>query len=181
MSNNTLKDHLISLINGSNAGTVRLFVPQISYIHEMISDDEAQAIGNRVHECRINYPLGAMTQTQLAQKAGINKSVVSRIEKGDKKSISYNIDKISDALGVPVTELVLNERPPINLEIAMFNVAGEVERAKYYTTIMQEALSSIEETPDLIESLRKIKLLISQANDELFKVSPITASKLDNK
>ena len=60
-------------------------------------------MSNRVAEVRISKK---MSQEQLAEKAGINRTYLSTIETGRQKTISnVVIEKLSAALEIPICEI----------------------------------------------------------------------------
>jgi XRE family transcriptional regulator, master regulator for biofilm formation len=49
----------------------------------------------------------ALTQAQVARKAGVTKNYITMLERGDRKNPSLDIvKKLAKALGVPVTALL---------------------------------------------------------------------------
>jgi transcriptional regulator with XRE-family HTH domain len=47
-----------------------------------------------------------LTQAQLADKVGVHKITVSRLERGDRQPSMSLLQRLAKALGVPVTELL---------------------------------------------------------------------------
>lgn len=138
--NKKLEDHLNALNKMSIHMGEDMFIMGVSFIHDMLTDKEAKAIGERVKEHRTNYIFGSMTQGELAEKANIKQSVVSRIEKGDKKSISYNINKVGKALGVRLNSIVLGEVRQTKMDIEAVKLAGSVSTLEMYATVIRESL-----------------------------------------
>ncbi len=68
---------------------------------------DREAVGLRIKLTRVKEN---MTQEQLAEKADISSSYVSAIERG-KQSVSLEyVNRIADALNVPVTDLLVYEK-----------------------------------------------------------------------
>ncbi len=68
---------------------------------------DREAVGVKIKVTRVK---AKMTQEQLAEKADISSSYISAIERG-KQSVSLEyLDRIADALQVPVTELLVYEK-----------------------------------------------------------------------
>lgn len=51
-----------------------------------------------------------MSQEDLAQEANLNRTFVAHVESGVRNTPIDNIDKLADALRVPVHELILPSR-----------------------------------------------------------------------
>lgn len=68
---------------------------------------DKEAVGLKIRLTRVREN---MTQEQLAEKADISSSYISAIERG-KQSVSLEyVDRIAEALQVPVTELLVYEK-----------------------------------------------------------------------
>lgn len=68
---------------------------------------DKEAVGLKIRLTRVREN---MTQEQLAEKADISSSYISAIERG-KQSVSLEyVDRIAEALHVPVTELLVYEK-----------------------------------------------------------------------
>lgn len=52
-----------------------------------------------------------LTQEQLAQRAGVAKSTVNRIEQGLQEARISTVRRLAEALGVTAAELTADERP----------------------------------------------------------------------
>lgn len=108
--NEDLKSHVYALVRLCDDLKEDMFKPNISKIHELLTDEEAIAIGDRVKFYRKNHPFErALTQKELANKVGVDQAIISRLERGDKYAISYHINKISKALRLKVETLMLDE------------------------------------------------------------------------
>jgi transcriptional regulator with XRE-family HTH domain len=59
--------------------------------------------GRRVREVRIKNNL---SQEKLAEKAGLHRTYIGMIERGEKNITLINIEKIAKALQVPISELL---------------------------------------------------------------------------
>lgn len=64
--------------------------------------DARQAFGDRVRTLRAERGL---SQEALAEKAGLHRTYVGSIERGERNVGLDNIHRIADALDVPVTDL----------------------------------------------------------------------------
>ncbi|MFB7711566.1 MULTISPECIES: helix-turn-helix domain-containing protein [unclassified Streptomyces] len=62
-----------------------------------------RAIGDRIRAARIHANL---TQEALAERAGIDRKTVNRIEQGANAALIDHLLLIADALGVPLRDLV---------------------------------------------------------------------------
>ncbi len=69
--------------------------------------DQAHSVARQVSELREKHQL---TQTELAEKAGLPQAQISRIERGVISPTSATLAKIAEALGA---DLRLVERPPV--------------------------------------------------------------------
>lgn len=58
--------------------------------------------GVRLYQLRTE---AGMTQAKLAQKADLSLDLISRIERGDRSPSFESIEKISDALRIPLVQL----------------------------------------------------------------------------
>ena len=47
-----------------------------------------------------------LTQAQLAEKVGVHKMTISRLERGDRQPSMRMLQRLAKALGVPVTALL---------------------------------------------------------------------------
>jgi ribosome-binding protein aMBF1 (putative translation factor) len=65
-------------------------------------DRWARQVGKKIRELR---ELAGMNQTQLAKKAGLTQSHVSRIENAEHSATNFTLEKIARALGVEIEEL----------------------------------------------------------------------------
>lgn len=94
--------------------------------------------GKAIRTCRVAFGL---RQKEVAEKAGITPSFLSLIEAEHRKPSMNNVERISDALGVPVHLLLLLasdsdellERPPGEIEqlaksLLQILVAGHKEK-----------------------------------------------------
>lgn len=70
----------------------------------MISDsDIIKKFGNRVRDLRKQRNL---SQEDLAEKAGLHRTYIGMIERGEKNITLINIEKIANALEVSIKELL---------------------------------------------------------------------------
>ncbi|AMV18279.1 helix-turn-helix domain-containing protein [Planctomyces sp. SH-PL14] len=77
-------------------------------VSRLAVDDNEASLGKwtgfvceRVKQARVN---AGLTQEQLAEKAGLPQSHVSRIERGKHSPTQMTLQKIADALGVPLAQ-----------------------------------------------------------------------------
>lgn len=62
----------------------------------------SEYVGRKILELR---EAAGLTQTQLAEKAGLPQSHISRLERAEHSATHMTLEKIATALGVPVKEL----------------------------------------------------------------------------
>ncbi|MEV3857707.1 helix-turn-helix transcriptional regulator [Streptomyces sp. NPDC050095] len=62
-----------------------------------------RAVGDRIRAVRLH---ANMTQEGLAERAGLDRQSVNRIEQGHASPVLDNLIRIADALGVPLRDLV---------------------------------------------------------------------------
>ncbi|OGW75365.1 MAG: hypothetical protein A2Z72_06920 [Omnitrophica bacterium RBG_13_46_9] len=62
-----------------------------------------EEIGNRIKKIRKTKKI---TQSELAKNTGILRANISRLEKGKHSPNLETLEKIADALGIPVSNLV---------------------------------------------------------------------------
>ncbi|MBW5420249.1 helix-turn-helix domain-containing protein [Streptomyces sp. BG9H] len=62
-----------------------------------------RAVGERIRTARIHANL---TQERLAERAGMERQAVNRIEQGHSSPVLDNLIRIADALGVQLRDLV---------------------------------------------------------------------------
>ncbi|MFG2638560.1 helix-turn-helix domain-containing protein [Streptomyces sp. NPDC048362] len=60
-------------------------------------------VGDRIRDARLHANL---TQERLAERAGMDRQAVNRIEQGHQSPILDNLFRIADALNVPLADLV---------------------------------------------------------------------------
>ncbi|WP_230536488.1 helix-turn-helix domain-containing protein [Streptomyces sp. OUCMDZ-3434] len=65
--------------------------------------DERRALGDRIRERRMQQNL---TQEKLAEKAGVSRDTVQRIERGTNDPRYSDLARIARALDTPLAELV---------------------------------------------------------------------------
>lgn len=63
-------------------------------------------VGNRLKELRVER---ALTQEELAEKAGVGKNTVNRIERNETEPHMSTLRKLADALGVEPARIVRGE------------------------------------------------------------------------
>ncbi|MFF6904505.1 helix-turn-helix domain-containing protein [Streptomyces sp. NPDC012389] len=68
-----------------------------------------RAIGDRIRAARQEAKL---TQEQTALRIGMDRATYNRIEQGHSAALVDSLILIADAIGVPLADLVREERPP---------------------------------------------------------------------
>lgn len=68
-----------------------------------MQDDPVINFGKRIRELRDRQ---AITQDELAHRAGMDRSYVGQIERGEKNITIRNIYKLAEALGIRACELL---------------------------------------------------------------------------
>ncbi|MYX16835.1 helix-turn-helix domain-containing protein [Streptomyces sp. SID8374] len=68
-----------------------------------------RAIGDRIRAARQEAKL---TQEQTALRIGMDRATYNRIEQGHSAALIDSLILIADAIGVPLADLVREERPP---------------------------------------------------------------------
>lgn len=69
----------------------------------MMSGALLKKFGNKVREKRLALGL---SQEELAERAGVHRTYVGMIERGEKNITLLNIEKLADALHIRIDELV---------------------------------------------------------------------------
>ena len=72
-------------------------------VNEMTTDERMIAFGKRVREVRRNK---GISQEKLAELAGIDRSYMGNIERGEKNITLKKVYEICDALKVDIKELI---------------------------------------------------------------------------
>ena len=67
-----------------------------------------RAIGDQIRAARLHANL---TQQGLAERAGMERQAINRIEQGHQAALIDNLIRIADAMGVPLAELVRGDPP----------------------------------------------------------------------
>ena len=65
--------------------------------------DICKKFGNRIHELRIAQGL---SQEVLAQKAGLHRTYIGAIERGERNVSLINIEKIASALNLSIVDII---------------------------------------------------------------------------
>ncbi len=68
-------------------------------------------IGNKILNLRLSQN-PKITQQQLAEKAEVHVTLISKLEQGKTAGSLGTLAKIAAALGVPLAELLMDEDPP---------------------------------------------------------------------
>ncbi|WP_225838648.1 helix-turn-helix domain-containing protein [Streptomyces sp. NK08204] len=63
-----------------------------------------RAVGDRIRTARLDANL---SQERLAERAGLDRQAINRIEQGHQSPVLDNLIRIADALDVPLADLVL--------------------------------------------------------------------------
>ena len=75
----------------------------LAVVNKMITDERMVAFGKRVREIRKSK---AISQETLAEMAGIDRSYMGNIERGEKNITLKKAYEICDALGIEINDLV---------------------------------------------------------------------------
>ena len=75
----------------------------LAVVNEMTTDERMIAFGKRVREVRRNK---GISQEKLAELAGIDRSYMGNIERGEKNITLKKVYEICEALGVDINDLV---------------------------------------------------------------------------
>ena len=75
----------------------------LAVVNEMTTDERMIAFGKRVREVRRNK---GISQEKLAELAGIDRSYMGNIERGEKNITLKKVYEICDALKVDIKELI---------------------------------------------------------------------------
>ncbi len=75
----------------------------LAVVNEMTTDERMIAFGKRVREVRKNK---GVSQEKLAELAGIDRSYMGNIERGEKNITLKKIYEICDALDIKIQDLV---------------------------------------------------------------------------
>lgn len=68
-----------------------------------------RAIGDHIRAARLD---AGLTQEQTALRIGMDRATYNRIEQGHSAALLDSLILIADAIGVPLADLVREERPP---------------------------------------------------------------------
>ena len=71
---------------------------------------QAQEIGHRIRQHRETME-PAMSQERLADEAGLHRTYIGHVERGEVNVTVWNLIRIADALGIDPAELVRGLRP----------------------------------------------------------------------
>ncbi|QNN23003.1 helix-turn-helix transcriptional regulator [Planctomycetales bacterium ZRK34] len=69
----------------------------------MVRKDIKQKFGDHLRSLRSN---AALTQEQLAQRAGLDRSYIGSVERGERNISLENMERLSKALRLPVSRLL---------------------------------------------------------------------------
>jgi len=93
-------------------------------------------VGDRV---RASRGAAGLTQTQLAERVGLQRSMVSKIEAGERGVDALELYRLADALGVPLTHLVSRPAPAVVSRRAQASDdVDEADRLRYRLDIALE-------------------------------------------
>ncbi|MEU1149577.1 helix-turn-helix transcriptional regulator [Streptomyces sp. NPDC005863] len=84
-----------------------------------------RAVGDRIRVARLRAKL---SRERLAEKAGLDRHAVNRIEQGHASPLLDNLIRIADALGVPLRDLVRPEEGPTQRTSRTFNAVRSLAR-----------------------------------------------------
>ncbi|CAH6970651.1 hypothetical protein VCHA38O209_140032 [Vibrio chagasii] len=120
----------------------------------------APTIGGRIKLIRLLNFDGSLTQKEIAKRAGVDQSVISRIEKGDVKALDH-LEAIAGALSVDVTWLVtgIGKEVDSGLDIVM----QQIYQLAHILKSDKNCLSDI----DLTETAKHLNNAIFSLNSAL--------------
>ncbi|WP_407547021.1 helix-turn-helix domain-containing protein [Vibrio parahaemolyticus] len=155
MSYKDIETHIDAILNSSIVGvdTVAddLFFALMVRIDMCATADEGKEIGNRIKEARLFLKNPPLNQRELAEKAGLDKSVISRMEAGNLKALN-NIFKVAKALHIRVKWLLMEDGDPY--AGALGKAIQDVSMALQDLRLMNE-LRQDEPTDDDVEEIEK--------------------------
>ena len=70
---------------------------------QIMTDKTSEAIGKRIKQYRLK---SGLSQTGLAEKAGIKSNTVARLERGEHRASSPTIEKLAKALEVKASDIL---------------------------------------------------------------------------
>lgn len=127
---------------------------------------DREAVGLKIKLTRVREN---MTQEQLAERADISSSYVSAIERG-KQSVSLEyMDRIADALNVPVTELLIYEKSD-GYAAEQTETLPEREKSEYEGRYIARQ-----------KKMNQINEMLSRCGDKEFQIAYDEISLLMNK
>lgn len=115
---------------------------------------------NRIN-LRAQREAQGLTQGQLAVKAGVNQSYISKLEKGERKTASLAaVGKLAAALRVPVAELLVQTRPGKPNELPEFHAYisrkfPDDPRLRQALASVYDAIKSVEEEEESLDRERE--------------------------
>lgn len=109
-------------------------------------------IGERIYYCRIEQH---MTQKTLGEKAGIDSATIGKYERGALIPKIETLEKIADALGVPISTLVDKEYM-VNATVDAIDAASGKLAEAINTLGLVDDLPTLETTRALQEYLVKL-------------------------
>jgi transcriptional regulator with XRE-family HTH domain len=112
----------------------------------------------------------ALTQQQLAERAGVNRVTIARIEGGKDEPFPTTVRKVADALGVEPEELLEPASPVRTAPVAV----RETPLVDQRITILDEegVLRILQTAPGLVE-------LVEEAADQLLAIVPDARLRLE--
>ncbi|MBK5226198.1 MAG: helix-turn-helix transcriptional regulator [Thermoleophilia bacterium] len=84
----------------------------------------SQELGERIAAARRD---ARITQAEMAEQLGVDRSAITKIEKGERKVDSLELLAISEAVGCPVESLLRKEQP-LAVHFRNFETAGQRTR-----------------------------------------------------
>jgi len=86
-------------------------------------------VGDRVRTSRL---ASGLTQADLAGRVGLQRSMISKIEAGEREVDALELYQLADALGVPLVHLISRPAPSmVSRREALEDTAGDTDRLRY--------------------------------------------------
>ncbi len=104
----------------------------------------------------------AMTQSQVAQRIGVQPNYIVYLEKGERKPSDKTVRKVADALGIDKSDLYLSANPQVR-EFLQVNEHNQVDREQMPDGLLElaadeELRGTMEITDEEIEMVGRVRL-----------------------